>query len=117
MRRLEVSSTMIKRIDDYEEQRQEERRDRRRKRRLRTIAMLPTLLTLGNLYFGFVAIYCCCREAQDLGAHIKYDVERTLNSEFFEAKAPSFLSIAFWMVTAAMICDALDGRVARKTGA
>lgn len=91
-------------------------RRRWRKRPLRTISMLPTLLTLGNLYFGFAAVYCCCREAQDLGAGIMADAERTLNSEFFELKAPSFLSIAFWMLAAAAICDALDGRVARKTG-
>lgn len=90
---------------------------RRKKRRLRTVQMLPTLLTLGNLYFGFAAIYCCCREAQDLGAGVNATEERTLNSIFVETKAPSFLSIAFWMVTAAMLCDAFDGRLARKTGA
>ena len=105
---------MIKRIDDHDF---EHRRERRRKRRLRTISMLPTLLTLGNLYFGFAAIYCCCREAEDLGRGVQADFERTLNSHFFEAKAPSFLSIGFWMLTAAMLCDALDVRVARKTGA
>jgi CDP-diacylglycerol--serine O-phosphatidyltransferase len=106
---------MIKRIDDHHDF--EHRRERRRKRRLRTISMLPTLLTLGNLYFGFAAIYCCCREAEDLGRGVQADFERTLNSHFFEANAPSFLSIGFWMITASMICDALDGRVARKTGA
>ncbi len=89
---------------------------RRRKRRLRSIAMLPTLLTLANLYFGFAAIYCCGREMLDLGAGVPPDKVRTLNSDFFEARAPSFLSIAVWMIVAAMICDALDGRVARKTG-
>ncbi len=108
---------MIRRFDDHDPQHIEERHARRRRRRLRTISMLPTLLTLGNLYFGFAAVYCCCREAQDLGAGVKAIEARTLNSHFFEAKAPSFLSIAFWMITAAMVCDALDGRVARKTGA
>lgn len=106
---------MIKRIDDSLEF--ERRRERRQKRRLRTIRTLPTLLTLGNLYFGFIAIYCCCREAQDLGKGVNATVERTLNNDFFETKAPSFLSIAFWMITASMLCDAFDGRVARKTGA
>jgi CDP-diacylglycerol--serine O-phosphatidyltransferase len=79
--------------------------------------MLPTLLTLGNLYFGFAAIYCCCREAQDLGRGVQVDDVRTLNSDFVEAKAPSFLSIGFWMIAAAMLCDAFDGRIARRTGA
>src|SRR6186713_2479510 len=109
---------MIRRLDDHElERRREERWARRRKRRLRTISMLPTLLTLGNLFFGFVAIYCCCRETQDLGANVPHTVPRTLNSEVFGGNAESFLSIGFWMIAASMLCDALDGRVARKTGA
>jgi len=89
----------------------------RKKRRLRTISMLPTLLTLGNLYFGFVAISMCGREMYDLGANVKPDAVQTLNRSFFEKHAPSHLSIAAWMLVAAMLCDALDGRVARKTGA
>lgn len=88
----------------------------RRRRRLRTVAMLPTLLTLGNLYFGFAAIYCCGRDLQDLGAGRSADQVMTLNRPFWEKRAPSFLAIAAWMVLGAMICDALDGRVARKTG-
>jgi CDP-diacylglycerol---serine O-phosphatidyltransferase len=88
----------------------------RRRRRLRTVAMLPTLLTLGNLYFGFGAIYCCGRDLQDLGAGIGPDAVRTLNSVFLEKRAPSHLSIAVWMLIGAMVCDALDGRVARRTG-
>jgi CDP-diacylglycerol---serine O-phosphatidyltransferase len=78
--------------------------------------MLPTLLTLGNLYFGFAAVYCVGRELQDLGAGVHATDIRTLNSDFIEARAPSFLAIAAWMLVAAMICDALDGRVARRTG-
>jgi CDP-diacylglycerol---serine O-phosphatidyltransferase len=88
-----------------------------KRRRLRTVAMLPTLLTLGNLYFGFTAAYCCGRELEDLGAQINASEKRTLNSVFFEAKAPSYLAIATWMLFGSMLCDGLDGRVARKTGA
>lgn len=88
----------------------------KRRRRLKTIAMLPTLLTLGSLYFGFAATYFCGKEMQDLGAGIQATEVRTLNSDFMEARAPSYLAIAAWMVVAAMICDTLDGRVARKTG-
>ncbi len=89
---------------------------RRTKRRLRTIAMLPTLLTLGNLYFGFAAIYCCGREMQDIGAGVNPSAVRTLNSVFMETRAPSYLSIGVWLLIGAMICDALDGLVARRTG-
>ncbi len=88
----------------------------RRKRRLRRVSTLPTLLTLGNLYFGFAAIYCCGLEMRDLGAGRGAAEIETLNSQFFETRAPSYLAIAFWMIAAAAICDALDGRVARKTG-
>jgi len=88
----------------------------RRRRRLRTVAMLPTLLTLGNLCFGFAAIYCCGRELQDLGAGKGPGEALTLKREFWEKRAPSFLSIAAWTILGSMICDALDGRVARKTG-
>jgi CDP-diacylglycerol--serine O-phosphatidyltransferase len=88
----------------------------RRRRRLRTIAMLPTLLTLGNLYFGFAGIYCCGRELQDLGAGKSPAEQMTLNRKFWEKRAPSFLAIAAWTILGSMICDALDGRVARKTG-
>lgn len=91
-------------------------RQRRKRRRLKTISMLPTLVTLGSLCFGFAAIYCCARELEDLGAQRKPADVMTLRSEFFEEYAGSFLSIAAWMVLAAMICDALDGSVARKTG-
>lgn len=85
----------------------------RRRRRLAAVAMFPTMLTLGNLIFGFGAIYQCGLEMRDLGAGVKFQAKRTLNSDFAEARAPSYLSIAVWMLVASAICDALDGRVAR----
>lgn len=88
----------------------------RKRRRLRTIAMLPTLLTLGNLCFGFAAVYACSRDMMDLGAGIPASQNVTLQRPFLEKHAPSFLSIGCWLILAAMLCDALDGRVARKTG-
>lgn len=91
-------------------------RGKPRRRRLRTIAMLPTLLTLANLYCGFGAIYCSMREMSDSGAGISAADVTTLNSVFLEQRAPSYLSIGVWLLIIAMICDALDGRVARKTG-
>lgn len=90
---------------------------RRRKRPLKRVAMLPTLLTLGNLCFGFTAIYACGLEMYDFGKEIPPASKFTLRSEFIEAKAPSYLAIGFWLLVGAAICDALDGRVARRTGA
>lgn len=104
---------MMKRMDDPPPH--DEQGLPRRSRRLRTIAMLPTLLTLGNLYFGFIAIYNCGREMFDSGKGVPAAAKRTLDTEFFETHAPSFLSIAVWMLIFAMICDALDGRIARLT--
>ncbi len=89
----------------------------KRKRHLRRIGMLPTMLTLGNLCLGVGAIYLCGREWFDLGAHVSPHDRLTWNSTFMENLAPSYLSIAVWMLVGALICDALDGRVARKTGA
>ncbi len=95
----------------------ESERPPRRRRRLRRIGMLPTLLTLGNLCFGLGAVHMCARELEYLGtqaSHPQYILR--WNSQTLEHLAPSYLSIGVWMLIAAMICDGLDGRVARKTG-
>ena len=105
----------LKPISETEEPSGRPARPKRRRRRLRTIAMLPTLLTLGNLYFGFLAMYYCGREMHDLGAGVSAAAVLTLKSQRWEALAPTYLSIAALMLVAAMICDALDGRVARLT--
>lgn len=99
-----------------EDHRDHPRRRRAKKRPLRTVAMLPTLLTLANLYFGFAAVYCCGREMMDIGGQVSISESRTLDSVFIEKRAPSYLSIGVWFLIGAMICDALDGRVARRTG-
>jgi len=88
---------------------------RHRRKRLRTIAMLPALLTLGNLFFGFMAIYCCGREMHDLGAGVNPAALLTFKSARWEAIAPTYLAIGTLMLIASMLCDALDGRVARMT--
>ena len=105
----------LKPIPENDEFTDKRARPKRRRRRLRTIAMLPTLLTLGNLYFGFLAIYYCGREMHDLGAGVSAAAVLTLKSQRWEALAPTYLSIASLMLVAAMLCDALDGRVARLT--
>ncbi|NLX13518.1 MAG: CDP-diacylglycerol--serine O-phosphatidyltransferase [Phycisphaerales bacterium] len=86
------------------------------RRPLRTISMLPTLLTLGNLMFGVAAIYYCGREMQHLGVDKSVAEALILPRIFPPALAPTFLSIAVWMIFGGMIMDTLDGRVARKTG-
>lgn len=59
-----------------------------RMRRLKTLPVLPTLLTAGNLASGITAILCAAHNRLELGA---------------------------CMVFVAMICDMLDGKVARMT--
>lgn len=88
----------------------------RHKRPLRRIGMLPTLLTLGNLCLGLGAIHMCGRELEDLGAQRQAQDILTWNSGFLENLAPTYLSIGIWMLIGAFVCDALDGRVARRTG-
>jgi CDP-diacylglycerol--serine O-phosphatidyltransferase len=67
----------------------------RRPRRLRTIALLPTLITLGNGVCGVVAIF-------KTGQFMATGNEKTVQA-------------AAWLILVAMIFDALDGFVARLT--
>lgn len=66
-----------------------------RPRRLRSVALLPTLITLGNGICGMIAIF---RIGMGLAEH---------NPRLFHGAA--------WLILAAMIFDALDGFVARLT--
>jgi CDP-diacylglycerol--serine O-phosphatidyltransferase len=68
----------------------------RRPRRLRTIALLPTLITLGNGVCGMVAIF-------KIGQYLA----NPANEKTAQAAA--------WLILVAMIFDALDGFVARLT--
>ncbi|HLY73126.1 MAG TPA: CDP-diacylglycerol--serine O-phosphatidyltransferase [Planctomycetota bacterium] len=67
----------------------------RRPRRLRTIALLPTLITLGNGVCGVVAIF-------KTGQFMAVGNEKTAQA-------------AAWLILVAMVFDALDGFVARLT--
>src|SRR5436190_3395523 len=74
---------------------------RRRRPRLTAVQVLPTLLTLGNVLAGFVAI--------------SYAVDAA--SKPIESAAREALWMkAAWAIFVGMICDVLDGRVARLTG-
>ena len=63
---------------------------------LRTTAMLPALFTVMNGVLGFASIHFATKDA--LGA-----------------ATMSHLSIAAWLIGAAMVCDMLDGLLARMT--
>ena len=72
----------------------------RRRRRRRTIAVLPTLFTLGNLVCGFFAIVVAARiGAPDLTS--------------FDPSEPTNIVLSAWLIFLAMAFDALDGQVAR----
>jgi CDP-diacylglycerol--serine O-phosphatidyltransferase len=64
------------------------------------IYLLPNSLTAGNLFFGFLAILRCI-QANNVA-------DPALISEYFTQ--------AVWFILLAVICDALDGRVARLGG-
>jgi CDP-diacylglycerol--serine O-phosphatidyltransferase len=72
---------------------------RQRRRRVRTVAILPTLITLGNAICGFFAVISV---AKGLAA----DTERAWAVHFHNAG---------YLILVAMIFDALDGKVARIT--
>lgn len=75
---------------------------RRRRPRLVAVQVLPTLITLGNVLAGFLAI--------------SYAVDAW--GQVADPHAQEQLWVrASWMIFVGMVCDALDGRVARLTGA
>jgi len=79
-----------------------------RSRILSGTSTLPSLVTLGNGIAGFAAIH--------------FATKPLLPSKIAEGEAAAAawvagnLVIAAWMIFAGMICDALDGRLARMTG-
>jgi CDP-diacylglycerol---serine O-phosphatidyltransferase len=73
-------------------------------RPIRTIAVFPTLLTLGNLICGFFAIVVAARI-------VKPPDQRSL--ELALALDAEQLMISGWLIFLAMVFDGLDGYVAR----
>lgn len=90
-------------------------RPRLHRRRLRSLALLPTLFTLGNLWAGFAAIHFTLHAMFDLGAGTTADQVQTLRSQRIEAILPTWLSIGAFMIIIGMVCDGLDGLAARLT--
>jgi CDP-diacylglycerol---serine O-phosphatidyltransferase len=71
------------------------------KKRMKPLEMLPTMLTLGNLFSGFLAI-----------AKLTDSLHVTTSAQRID-----LYSQAIWYVFLAMIFDAIDGKVARLFGA
>ena len=78
-------------------------RRRRALRRLREVPVLPSLVTLGNVFFGFLAI-----------AKVADALRLAQPGAPFSAVVGLFETAAI-LVFVAMLFDALDGRVARMT--
>jgi CDP-diacylglycerol---serine O-phosphatidyltransferase len=77
---------------------------KRLRRRLKEVPILPSLVTLGNLFFGFLAV-----------AKVADALRLNVPGADFSAVMPYF-ELAAILVFVAMIFDALDGSVARMTG-
>lgn len=88
---------------------------RPRRRRLRSLAFVPTLITLGNLLCGFAAIYFGLRAAYEFGAGTEAVSQLALHSAALERMLPSFLSVGAGLVVLGMVFDAFDGLIARAT--
>lgn len=77
---------------------------RRGLRRLKDVPVLPSLITLGNLFCGFLAI-----------AKVADALQKAQPGAPF-SQVVGLFETATILVFVAMVCDALDGRVARMTG-
>jgi CDP-diacylglycerol--serine O-phosphatidyltransferase len=89
------------------------------RRRLRTIAVLPTLFTLGNLVCGFFSIVVASRVERPLSAQIPISPEFQMTGpagviHSFDPNDPTHnIMLSGWLIFLAMVFDALDGHVAR----
>ncbi len=79
-------------------------RRRRGLRRLKDVPVLPSLITLGNVFFGFLAI-----------AKVADALRMATPGAPFGQVVGLFETAAI-LVFVAMVCDALDGHVAHMTG-
>ncbi len=88
---------------------------RHKRRRLKSIAFVPSLLTVGNLLCGFAAIHFALRAMYEFGAGISDDQILTLKSVQLERVLPTSLSLGAGMVILGMFLDCFDGLIARVT--
>jgi CDP-diacylglycerol--serine O-phosphatidyltransferase len=88
---------------------------RPRRRRLRSLAFVPTLITIGNLLCGFAAIHFGLRAMYAMAAGATPDWPGHVDPDMLERLLPSFLSVGAGLVFLGMILDAMDGLIARVT--
>lgn len=84
-------------------------------RRLRTIAVLPTMLTLANMLCGFAAVYLCMLGLIAALTGVGAEAKNTLNNQFIEDLLPTYVSVGGVLIFLGMFFDGMDGRVARMT--
>lgn len=94
---------------------EDDRQREPRPRRLRAIRALPTLFTLGNLVCGFAAIYFCLRGVMEVHSDAGVAGASGLARSFLERQLPGPLAMAAYLVFFALVCDGIDGRLARMT--
>ena len=86
-------------------------------KKIRTVAVFPTMFTLGNLICGFFAIVVASRVTPD--SHVQKSPEIVADNPagFVLGLDPSDpthnVMLSGWLIFLAMIFDALDGHVAR----
>lgn len=89
--------------------------DHERKRRgpLHSLAMLPAIMSMGNLLCGFTAIFFAMRAVVVAWeqSHVEYELPGTL----LELMLPSFLSLGAGLVMLAIVFDGLDLLLTRVT--
>src|SRR5690606_19777468 len=88
-------------------------------RRIRTVAVLPTMFTLGNLICGFFAIVVAARVISPTSVEVNrapdiaFQHLRTAVDQFNPKDDTHNCMLSGWLIFLAMIFDALDGHVAR----
>jgi CDP-diacylglycerol--serine O-phosphatidyltransferase len=86
-------------------------------RKIRTIAVLPTLFTLGNLICGFFSIVVASRVAAprslDLPTPQKISITQPSQLAFDKEDPTHNIMLSGWLIFLAMVFDALDGHIAR----
>ena len=82
-------------------------------RKIRTIAVLPTLFTLGNLVCGFFSIVVASRVERPLTDRIPPSPGRRRRQAFDSNDPTHNIMLSGWLIFLGMIFDALDGHVAR----
>src|SRR6476619_3230651 len=88
-------------------------------RRIRTVAVFPTMFTLGNLVCGFFAIVVAARVDAPTSTEIPTSTDIAFRHpthvmQDFNPHDPTHnIMLSGWLIFLAMIFDALDGHVAR----